>query len=99
MTGTDPTVLSERANTNDLLHDAISGTGGNPRLLAEIRANRLFHFNRRIAALYSDADLDTSSRQHAELITIVCTGDADWAGDIAREHVEFSLQLILNKLF
>jgi DNA-binding GntR family transcriptional regulator len=99
MTARDPGVLSDRASTNDCFHDTINGAAGNPRLLAAIRANRLFHFNRRLAVLYSTEDLAVSSQQHGDLITAVCRRDMDCAGTIAREHVEFSLGLILRKLF
>ncbi|MBI0383050.1 FCD domain-containing protein, partial [Streptomyces albiflaviniger] len=99
MTAHDPAVLSDRARDNDSFHDAISAASGNPRLLAAIQANRLFHFNTRLAALYSPDELALSSRQHGELITAVCARDAERAATIAREHVEFSLELILRKLF
>ncbi|MCQ6246318.1 GntR family transcriptional regulator [Streptomyces malaysiensis] len=99
MTAHDPTVLNDRARNNDSFHDAINAASGNLRLLAAIQANRLFHFNTRLAALYSPDELARSSRQHDELITAVCARDAERAATTAREHVEFSLELILRKLF
>jgi DNA-binding GntR family transcriptional regulator len=99
MTARDLTALGDRAATNDSFHDTVTAAAGNPRLLTEIRANRLFHFNLRIAALYSAEDLAMSSRQHDALITAVRTADADTAGQVAREHVEYSLRMILDKMF
>ncbi|MFE7977430.1 GntR family transcriptional regulator [Streptomyces shenzhenensis] len=98
---TSPTVdsLCDRASSNDAFHDAITAASGNPLLLEMIHANRLFHFNRRIAALYSAEEIAVSSRQHGDLITAVCEGDANRAGDTAREHTEYSLGIILQKLF
>ncbi|MGW2514889.1 GntR family transcriptional regulator [Streptomyces scopuliridis] len=99
MTALDPAVLDDRAATNDSFHDAINSASGNRRLLEAIHANRLFHFNRRLAALYSAEDLALSSRQHSDLITAVCARDAERAAATASEHVEFSMGLILRKLF
>ncbi|MFB7493243.1 GntR family transcriptional regulator [Streptomyces sp. NPDC056161] len=98
---TSPTVdsLCDRASSNDAFHDTITAASGNPRLLEMIHANRLFHFNKRIAALYSPEEIAVSSGQHGDLITAVCDGDADRAGETAREHTEYSLEIILKRLF
>ncbi|MEU1301287.1 GntR family transcriptional regulator [Streptomyces shenzhenensis] len=98
---TSPTAdsLCDRVSSNDAFHDSITAASGNRRLLEMIRANRLFHFNKRIAALYSAEEIALSSRQHGDLITAVCEGDADRAGQTAREHTEYSLEVILRKLF
>lgn len=91
--------LCDRVSSNDAFHDSITAASGNRRLLEMIRANRLFHFNKRIAALYSAEEIALSSRQHGDLITAVCEGDADRAAQTAREHTEYSLEVILRKLF
>ncbi|MBB5158948.1 GntR family transcriptional regulator [Saccharopolyspora phatthalungensis] len=99
MTTEDATVLAERAKANDDFHDLISGASGNKRLLENLREQRLFHFNARVAAVYSTDDLRRSSRQHGELIDAVVNRRAVAAGDVARAHVEFSLDLVLRKLY
>ncbi len=99
MTKENLITLLERGQANDDFHDLISGASGNPRLLRTIRDQRLFHFNRRIAALYDEDSLRITSRQHGQLIDAVVGRDADSAGEIARVHVEYSLQLLLDKLF
>jgi DNA-binding GntR family transcriptional regulator len=92
-------VLAERAKANDEFHDLISGASGNARLLETLREQRLFHFNARVAAVYTEADLRRSSQQHADLIDAVVQGWPGVAADVAREHVEFSLELVLRKLY
>ncbi|AXG81850.1 GntR family transcriptional regulator [Streptomyces paludis] len=99
MTSPTADALCDRISNNDSFHDSVTAASGNPRLLEMIRANRLFHFNKRIAALYSTEEIAISSRQHGDLITAVCEGEADRAGAVAREHTEFSLGVILRKLF
>lgn len=99
MTSEDARALADRAGTNDRFHDVITAASGNPRMLRMVHDNRLFHFNLRLASLYSTEDLLVSSRQHGEIITAVCARDADRVERAAREHVEYSLTLILDKLF
>ncbi|MFF1670218.1 GntR family transcriptional regulator [Nocardiopsis flavescens] len=99
MTNESMMVLPERARANDGFHDLITGASGNARMLATIRDHRLFHFNRRIAALYDQEDLRTSSQQHGRLIDALLARDADAAQEVARLHVEFSLELVLRKLY
>jgi DNA-binding GntR family transcriptional regulator len=88
-----------RAKANDAFHDLISGAAGSARMLRAIRDHRLFHFNRRIAAVYDQDDLILSSRQHGQLIDALLARDAEAAARVAREHVEFSLELVLRKLY
>lgn len=92
-------VLADRAKANDEFHDLISGASGNSRLLHTLREQRLFHFNARVAAVYTADDLRRSSRQHGELIDAVVHRRAGDAADVAREHVEFSLEIVLRKLY
>lgn len=99
MTTEDATVLAERAKANDEFHDLITAASGNSRLLENLREQRLFHFTARIAAVYSAEDLRRSSRQHAELIDAVVNNKPSDAAEVALAHVEFSLELVLRKLY
>ncbi len=99
MTVEDVSVLAERAKANEEFHDLISGASGNTRLLENLCEQRLFHFNARVAAVYTADDLRRSSSQHGELIDAVVNRRPADAGDVAREHVEFSLELVLRKFY
>ncbi|GAA1614970.1 GntR family transcriptional regulator [Actinoplanes couchii] len=99
MTNEDLLLLPERAKANDHFHDLISGAAGSARMMRAIRDHRLFHFNRGLAKLYNQDEVRISSRQHAQLIDAVTARDAGTAGEIARVHVEFSLGLVLKKLY
>lgn len=99
MTNENLMQLPDRAKANDHFHDTITAGAGSERMLHAIRDHRLFHFNRRIAALYDQDDLHTSSQQHGQLIDAVVARDADVAGEVARAHIEFSLALVLRKLY
>lgn len=99
MTNETLIVLAERAKANDHFHDLITSSAKSDRMLGAIRDHRLFHFNRRLAALYDQSDLHISSQQHGQLIDALVGRDADSAGEIARVHIEFSLTLVLQKLY
>ncbi|WP_168589322.1 GntR family transcriptional regulator [Saccharopolyspora sp. ASAGF58] len=99
MTTEDASVLAERAKTNDIFHDLITAASGNSRLLEDLREQRLFHFNARVASVYTAEDLHRSSRQHGALIDAVVGARPAEAAEVALEHVEFSMQLVLRKLY
>lgn len=99
MTDESIDVFADRAKANDRFHDLITGAAGSTRMLRAVRDHRLFHFNRRVASFYGQQDLHVSSQQHAQLIDALHARDADTAGAVAREHVEFSLELVLRNLF
>lgn len=99
MTTEDAAVLAERAKANDEFHDLITAASGNKRLLENLREQRLFHFNARVAAVYNTEDLRRSSRQHSDLIDAVVNRKPAEAADAALAHVEFSLELVLRKLY
>ena len=83
---------------NERFHDQIVNAAGNDRLAAQIRGNRLYFFNYRLAALYTADDVAEYARQHAELVKAVAARDADRAERLTREHIEHALNLILTKL-
>lgn len=51
------------------------------------------------AAVYSTEDLRRSSRQHGELIDAVVNRRPADAAEVALAHIEFSLELVLRKLY
>lgn len=83
---------------NERFHDLIVVAAGNDRLAAQIRGNRLYFFNYRLAALYSPEDVAEYARQHTELVTSVTARDADRAERLTHEHIDHALNLILTKL-
>lgn len=93
VTGGEP-----RVDFNTHLHDSIVGLAHNPALLRQIRANRLYFFNRTVAGLYTAEDLVQSAAQHDELIDAVCRRDRDHAERVARQHIEYALDLIMHRL-
>jgi DNA-binding GntR family transcriptional regulator len=83
---------------NERFHDLIVAAAGNDRLAAQIRGNRLYFFNYRIAAAYAPEDVAEYARQHAGLVAAVTDRDADRAERLTRDHIDHALNLILTKL-
>jgi DNA-binding GntR family transcriptional regulator len=96
---TQPTEPTERVMDNDMFHDLVNQASGNTRLFQLIHRSRLYHFNRRVAALYTDDELAESSRQHLEIIAAVVARDGDSAERIVRNHVMDALELTLKYLY
>lgn len=90
---------AERVLNNDKFHDLVNQSSGNARLCELIQRTRLYHFNQRIAALYTEKELAESSRQHGQIIDAVQVRDADAAERIVRNHVLTALDITLNKLY
>lgn len=91
--------LDGRVDANERFHDCVSACSNNQRLLDQIQRNRLVHFNHRVAALYSPDDLVQSSAQHRAIVDAILAGDGPAAEEAARGHVQYSLDLMLNKLY
>jgi DNA-binding GntR family transcriptional regulator len=90
---------NDRVEVNELFHGMIVNASGNDRLRAMIDRNNIFHFNNNLAALYSDQELQESGAQHEAIAKAIGKRDADKARDIARQHVEHALGIILRKLY
>lgn len=88
----------KRVDLNEHLHDTVLRFAHNGTLLKQARTSRLFFFNRRVAQLYTQADLRVSATQHEALLDAILRRDAPAAEAAAREHVEYALELILRKL-
>jgi DNA-binding GntR family transcriptional regulator len=83
---------------NDRFHDAIVEASGNHQLVAFIKRNRLYYFNYRVAAMYSDDEAAASRDQHERLADALVGRDGDLAERIAREHIATALRVIQDKL-
>ncbi len=83
---------------NGRFHDAIIEASGNRRLADEIRRNRLYYFNYRLANLYSDEEVSASRAQHDQIVRALLGRDPREAEEITRTHVKHALEMILAKV-
>lgn len=83
---------------NEAFHDAVALAAGNSRLLEQIRRNRQYYFNYRIARLYTDAEAAASIEGHDRLVRALLARDADAAEQATREHILEALDVTLTKL-
>lgn len=88
---------SERVRINDEFHALVIQSARNARLGAACDRNSTLYFDATIAGLYTREDLETSAQQHRSIGDAIARGDADAAARHAREHVEFSMQLLIDK--
>ncbi|HZV52950.1 MAG TPA: GntR family transcriptional regulator [Candidatus Dormibacteraeota bacterium] len=89
---------ARRVEANDRFHDLVIEAAGNPMLMALIERSRLYHFNRRLAALYTEEELARSQDQHLRLVRALRDHDPEAAERVTHEHLETSLQTALAKL-
>jgi DNA-binding GntR family transcriptional regulator len=85
-------------DVNEQFHDAIVDAAGNRRIAVMIRRNRLYYFNVRIAALYSDQEAAESRAQHEQLAAALSRRDGQAAEEITRIHIDHALRIILAKV-
>ena len=83
---------------NDRFHDAIVEASGNKQLVAFIKRNRLYYFNYRVAAMYTDDEAAASRDQHERLVDALLSRDSDRAEAITRDHIATALRVIQDKL-
>ena len=83
---------------NDRFHDAIVEASGNKQLVAFIKRNRLYYFNYRVAAMYTDDEAAASRDQHERLVDALVSRDSDRAEAITRDHIATALRVIQDKL-
>jgi DNA-binding GntR family transcriptional regulator len=79
-------------------HETIFTAAGNPRIAELILANSDFYFNRRIAAVYTDAELAESIGTHQPIVDALTARDPAAAEAAARQHVELALSVVLRTL-
>lgn len=87
----------ERVQANEEFHDAVVRAAHNQRLTGELVRMRLYGFNNRVVNVY-DADLLARSwREHEAIATAILDGHGDQAADLARLHVEHSMDIIFDR--
>ena len=84
-------------DVNDLFHDANIEASGNQQIVAYIKRNRLYYFNYRVAAMYTDDEASTSRSQHEQLVEALLRRDGAAAEAITREHIVTALRVIQDK--
>ncbi|HZU16794.1 MAG TPA: GntR family transcriptional regulator [Candidatus Dormibacteraeota bacterium] len=89
---------ARRVEANDRFHELVNRAAANPMLTTLIERSRLYHFNRRLAVLYTEQELSRSQEQHLRLVDALRDRDPDAAERVTREHLETSLQTALAKL-
>jgi DNA-binding GntR family transcriptional regulator len=94
----DPEVRQEYARVHDALHEAIVLAAQNDILREAVRGYRAHPYNRRVAHLYSDAQLRTAERSHAALVAAIGARDVDTAEALGREHLDLSRQVTIQRL-
>lgn len=83
---------------NDKFHEAIVDASGNHLLSDLVRRSCQYHFNYRIAAVYTDSETAAAIAGHRQLARALRARDADSAESIARQHVLEALDYVLQKL-
>ncbi|MGH3358061.1 MAG: GntR family transcriptional regulator [Nocardioidaceae bacterium] len=86
-TAVDQTTADDRVLANEAFHDLINEASGNKRLVELIAKTRLFHFNFRLAGVYTADELGRSSGQHAEIVAAVTARDGALAETVVRSHI------------
>lgn len=84
---------------NEHFHDAIVEAGDNRRIKLLLQRNRLYYFNYRIAALYTDAEALESREQHEQLAAALLRRDPTGAEQLTRDHIGLALRVILSKVY
>jgi len=88
---------SHLAEVNDEFHSAIVGASHSQRMVDYVRRNSEFHFNHRIAVLYTDDEAAASLEQHHQLVEALIARNGDRAEQLAREHIRIGLDLVFEK--
>lgn len=87
----------QMVEVNNRFHDTVIEASGNRRLAEEIKRNRLYYFNHRLAVLYSDEEVSASRAQHDRIVQALLDRDLREAEEITHTHIEHALQMILAK--
>jgi DNA-binding GntR family transcriptional regulator len=91
-------VRSAVVDVNDIFHDDVSRSAGNPWLVELIQRSRSFYFNREIARLYSKEELTQAFSDHETILEALFSRDAERAERVARRHVEEGFAVIRERM-
>lgn len=83
---------------NTAFHQLITEAANNAYFQRLADSNRFYSFNNQLAQHYDLRDVDESNHQHAQILEAIVGRDPDAAERAARNHVDFSLQLIVQRL-
>ena len=78
---------SELSSCNEEFHKTIAQAARSPRLLAMLSVAVDVGVVARTYSLYSEADLQRSSRHHHEIVDAIEAGSPDWAESVMRSHL------------
>jgi DNA-binding GntR family transcriptional regulator len=85
-------------DVNERFHSAVVAAANNPRLALQVRQSRQFYFNHRIAAAYSNDEVQSACDDHRAIVAALLAGDAARAEHLTRRHISDALELALLKL-
>lgn len=94
--GADP--VKELLRLNDPFHEAIIEASGNPVLRELIHRSRVHYFNSRLALSYTVENALAFHAEHLAMAEALRARDRQAVVDLARRHVEHSLDLVLSRL-
>jgi DNA-binding GntR family transcriptional regulator len=83
---------------NERFHDGVIAAAGNARLAQLSRESRQYYFNHRIARLYDADETRRSIEGHRRILAALAEGDGPGAEARAREHVDYALAVVLEKV-
>ena len=83
----DATAHAELSSCNERFHRTIAEAARSPRLLAMLSVAVDVGLVARTYTLYSDVDLQRSSRHHHEITDAIEAGSSDWAESVMRSHL------------
>jgi DNA-binding GntR family transcriptional regulator len=83
---------------NERFHDGVIAAAANSRLAQLSRASRQYYFNHRIARRYDAAETRQSIEGHRRILAALAPGDGPAAEARAREHVDYALAIVLEKV-
>jgi DNA-binding GntR family transcriptional regulator len=83
---------------NDRFHDVIVAAAGNSVLADFHRRTRLNYWNFGVPVVFTPAHDEQVNQQHRSLITAITQHDGDRAEEVARQHVQQTLDIVLASL-
>src|SRR4051794_5822227 len=88
----------EQVELNERFHDGVIAAAANSRLSQLSRASRQYYFNHRIARRYDGEETRRSIDGHRRILAALAQGDGPAAEAHAREHVDYALAIVLEKV-
>ena len=92
------TRFSAFADVNSQLHAMITEAANNPDFQRLADGHRFYTFNHQVAARYDDGDIAESDTQHGLILDAITRRDPDAAEQVARQHVQLALRVIMERL-